>query len=93
MGRSLDTIRNEVKDLPSDEVALLLLLLGDTSNDPEHNLVRIALADVLTTRHPVIEGALDRWSESLIDPRTMTEVIIESLPRAVLKAMTKVVSD
>jgi hypothetical protein len=93
MGRSLDTIRNEVKDLPSEEVALLLLLLDDTSTDPEHILVRVALADVLTTRHPEIEEALDRWSESLTDPRTMTEVIIEGLPRQVVDAMPKVISD
>jgi hypothetical protein len=93
MTASHDTIRAEIKDRPSDELAILLLLVDSSDPSPETNLVKFAIGDELVARYPSIGLALDAWSESLSDPRTSAEVIIENLPSEVIDLMPRRLSD
>lgn len=93
MATTHDDIREQVKTRTSEELAVLLLLTEGLENSPETNLVKFAIGDELVTRYPHIRVALDAWSESLSDPRSSTDIIIESLPVNVLDGIPKIVQD
>jgi len=86
-------LRQAIKAQSSLELATLLLLTEALDYSPQTNLVKMAIGDELVDRYPEIVKALDRWSESVTDPRTSTDIIIKALPRDVRAGLPRLVED
>jgi hypothetical protein len=74
-----DTLKDTASTRSTATILGALVILDAPGRTPEQNLVRAALIDVLEQRHPEVDAATSAWAESLSDPRSYVDVIVETV--------------